>query len=208
MTPASDTPHGRRTGPCGESERHTAADGPRHAVPLQALAGVSLDSARSVGEVLQVVTDKAREIVAAHQAATSIIIGGNWARAINAISLSDTYAAWRTYDEQPDGSGIYRLVCEMNRPLRMTQAELEAHPAWRGFGKAVASHPPMRGWLAVPLTERHGRNIGLIQLSDKDEGDFTEEDETVLVQLAQMASVAIQNARSESRKARRLSKPR
>ncbi len=88
MIPASDTPHGRRTGPCGESERQTAADGPRHAVPLQALAGVSfvLDSARSVGEVLQVVTDKAREIVGANQAATSVIIGGNWARANNAIS--------------------------------------------------------------------------------------------------------------------------
>jgi len=26
------------------------------------------------------------------------------------------------------GSGIYRLVCQVNRPMRLTQAELEAHP--------------------------------------------------------------------------------
>ncbi len=160
----------------------------------------------SVGEVLQAVTEKAREIVGAHQAVTSIVVDGNWARAINAVSLSDKYAAWRTYDEQPDGSGIYRLVCQMNRPQRMTQAEMEAHPAWRAFGKAACKHPPMRGWLAAPLTGRHGYNIGLIQLSDKYEGDFTEEDEAILVQLAQTASAAIENVRSESRKTRRLSK--
>ncbi len=208
MIPSSDTPQGRRDGPHGESGSRESAERRRHAAALQQLAEAArvINSGRSVGEVLQAVTEQAREIVRAHQAVTSIVIDGNWARAINAISLSDKYAAWHTYDEQPDGSGIYRLVCEMSRPLRMTQPELEAHPAWRGFGKAAGKHPPMRGWLAAPLTGRHGSNIGLIQLSDKYEGDFTEEDEAVLVQLAQMASIAIQNARSESRKTRRLSR--
>ncbi|WDT79596.1 MAG: PAS domain S-box protein [Candidatus Manganitrophus sp.] len=42
---------------------------------------------------------------------------------------------------------------------------------------------------------RDGRNIGLIQLSDKEEGEFTQQDEAILVQMAQMASVAIENAR-------------
>ena len=181
-------------------------DDARRAAPLQRLAEASrrMNSASSVGEVLEVVAEKAREIVGAHQSAASVVVGGNWAQATNAVSLSDKYAGWREYDERPDGSGIYRLVCQMNRPLRMTQAELEAHPAWRGFGKAAAKHPPMRGWLAAPFTGRHGRNIGLIQLSDKHEGDFTEGDEAILVQLAQMASIAIEKARSESRKMRRL----
>jgi signal transduction histidine kinase/ActR/RegA family two-component response regulator len=64
----------------------------------------------------------------------------------------------------------------------------------------------MRGWLAVPLTSREGKNIGLIQLSDKYEGEFTQEDEAILVQLAQMASAAIENARlyQESQQANRL----
>jgi signal transduction histidine kinase/ActR/RegA family two-component response regulator len=64
----------------------------------------------------------------------------------------------------------------------------------------------MRGWLAVPLTTRDGKNIGLIQLSDKYEGEFTQEDEAILVQLAQMASATIDNARlyQESQQANRL----
>jgi signal transduction histidine kinase/ActR/RegA family two-component response regulator len=77
----------------------------------------------------------------------------------------------------------------------MTQAELEAHPRWKGFGDAADKHPPMRGWLAAPLVGRDGHNIGLIQLSDKYVGEFTPSDESILIQLAQMASVAVENAR-------------
>jgi signal transduction histidine kinase len=53
----------------------------------------------------------------------------------------------------------------------------------------------MRGWLAVPLVDRTGRNIGLIQASDKFDGDFTEQDEAILVQLASVAANGFENAR-------------
>ena len=63
----------------------------------------------------------------------------------------------------------------------------------------------MRGWLAAPLTGRDGRRIGVVQLSDKREGEFTAEDESIVVQLAQMASIAIENiAAAEAREANRL----
>ncbi len=158
-------------------------------------AALAINSALSIEEVLQVITEQARAIIGAHQSVTSMTINQNWAQAINAVSLSDKYAKWRDYDDKTDGSGIYACVCHMNRPMRMTQAELEAHSRWQGFGKYAEKHPPMRGWLAAPLTGRDGRNIGLIQLSDKYSGEFTEEDEAMIVQLAQMASVAIENAR-------------
>ena len=169
----------------------------QHTTRLQKLAEATLaiNSALSIEEVLQVITDQARSVIDAHQSVTSLTIDQNWSQAINSVSLSDKYAAWRDYDETTDGSGIYACVCHMNRPMRMTQAQLEAHPRWRGFGDAADKHPPMRGWLAAPLTGRDGRNIGLLQLSDKYEGDFTDEDEAIVVQLAQMASVAIENAR-------------
>jgi PAS domain S-box-containing protein len=70
-------------------------------------------------------------------------------------------------------------------------AELQAHPDWRGFGR----HLVMRGWLAVPLTGRNGQNIGLLQLSDKYEGEFTQQDEYVATEMAQLASIAIENVR-------------
>jgi signal transduction histidine kinase len=79
--------------------------------------------------------------------------------------------------------------------MRLTQEQLEAHPAWKGFGSHAARHPTMRGWLAVPLIDRKGKNIGLIQASDKVEGDFTEQDEAILVQLASIAANGFENAR-------------
>ena len=53
----------------------------------------------------------------------------------------------------------------------------------------------MRGWLAAPLIGRDGGNLGLIQLSDRYEDEFTETDETLLLQVAQTTSVALENAR-------------
>jgi PAS domain S-box-containing protein len=181
-----------------ELEREHLLARERHYVDqLQGLmtAALAINSALSVEQVLQMITEQAASIIGAHQSVTSMTIDQNWAQAINAIYLSDKYAQWRNYDEKPDGSGIYAYICELNRPMRMTQAELEAHPHWKGFGNASDKHPPMRGWLAAPLMGRDGHNIGLIQLSDKHEGEFTAADEAILVQLAQMASVAVENAR-------------
>lgn len=155
---------------------------------------LALNSTRSFNEIHQIITDQARLIIGAHQSVTSLTTGADFSQAVNALSLSDKYAPWRTFDAVADGSGIYAMICEMNRPVRMTQAELEAHPRWRGFGKHKHVHPPLRGWLAAPLIGRDGRNLGLMELSDKYTGDFDETDEAILVQLARMASVAMENA--------------
>jgi PAS domain S-box-containing protein len=164
-----------------------------------AAASVRLNAAPTLEAALEATTEAAREIVGANQAVTSMTIDGSFAQAITTVSLSDEYAEWRGYEGTPDGSGIYRLVCERNHPMRLTQEELERHPDWRGFGVEAGRHPPMRGWLAAPLIARGGQNLGLIQLSDRREGNFTEEDETVLVQLAQAASVAVERAQIEER---------
>jgi len=74
----------------------------------------------------------------------------------------------------------------------LTQAELEAHPAWEGFGLEASNHPPMRGWLAAPIIDRHGTNWGLIQVSDKYEGDFTEEDEQKFLRFAHLVSMQLE----------------
>ncbi|MEA2325052.1 MAG: hypothetical protein QOE68_11, partial [Thermoanaerobaculia bacterium] len=53
----------------------------------------------------------------------------------------------------------------------------------------------LRTLLAAPLLEREGEPAGLLMLAEKPNVAFTNDDETVLTQLAQMASVAVQNAR-------------
>jgi PAS domain S-box-containing protein len=177
-------------------ERKQAEDvSGKRAAQLRLLADVlpHINAATDAASVMEILTEEARTLIDAHQAVASMTIGADWTHAINAVSLSDKYAAWRGYETRPDGSGIYALVCASNRPMRMTQPELEAHPAWKDFGGEAGRHPPLRGWLAAPLVARDGRNLGLIQLSDKDEGDFTADDEYVLVQLAQIASVCLEN---------------
>jgi PAS domain S-box-containing protein len=180
-----------------ELEReHLLASERHYANQLQGLttAALAINSALSVEEVLQVITQQAAAIIGTHQSVTSMTINQDWEQAIHAMYLSEKYAQWQDYNAKPDGSGIYASVCRLNRPMRMTQAQLESNPHWRGFSNEAKNHPPMRGWLAAPLVGRDGDNIGLIQLSDKYEGEFTAADEAILVQLAQMASIAVENA--------------
>ena len=68
---------------------------------------------------------------------------------------------------------------------------MRAHPEWRNFGTEVGRHPPMRGWLAVPLIGSDRANYGFIQASDRLEGDFTDQDEASLVRLATLTSTAL-----------------
>lgn len=168
----------------------------QRATQLRALADAALaiNSTLSIDQRLQAIAEQARTIIGAHQSHANLRVNQDWAQSINAISLSEKYAPWRESPEKLDDTGIYSLVCQRNRPMRLTQAELEAHPAWKEFGTAD-KYPPLRGWLAAPLIGHNGKNIGLIHLSDKYEGDFSEQDEAIFVQLAQMASVAVENAR-------------
>ncbi|ROP99905.1 signal transduction histidine kinase [Stella humosa] len=175
-----------------------AAAGLEETRKLNLLARASLDLARtrSAETMLRSAAALTRSLVGAHQSVVvaSPLDGGP--PVVHAVSLSDRYAQWRGYEEAPTGAGIYRLVVESNKPMRLTQAELEAHPAWRGFGEASDRHPPMRGWLAVPLVGQDGSNIGVIQLSDRDQGDFSEADEAICQQFALMLSTLIENLRS------------
>ncbi len=172
----------------------------RRSTQLRQLAEAALETAAAptLEDTLELVTHAARRIIQAHQSVVSLTRGPDWSQAIDSVAMTEKYDSWKDYDTVPDGSGIYAWLCEGTGPARFTQEELEAHPRWNGFGAHAADHPPMRGWLAAPLTARDGRNLGLIQLSDKKDGsEFDEEDEAMLVQLAQLASAAIEQNLAE-----------
>ena len=144
---------------------------------------------------MQEIADQARGVIGAHQAWVSLNRGDGHEYAAHAQSLSEKYAKYHEMDGPVDGGGLEALVCETNRSLRLTQAELEVHPRWLGLGSHAVGHTPLRGWLAVPLTGRNGANVGVLQLSDKYEGEFTQQDEYVAVELAHLASAAVENSR-------------
>jgi GAF domain-containing protein len=108
------------------------------------------------------------------------------------FSLSPAYAPWRDYRPDPRGLGLHGLELEPGEVVRLTQDEVEAHPAWRNFGDQAGQHPPMRGWLATAICGDGGYRYGLLQLSDKRaEADFSEEDEVSLRELAHLVGAAL-----------------
>ena len=163
---------------------------------LQALARAALDisATLSLAEVLQLVTDRAREIVGAHQCVLTVADERSDQPAVT-TSLSRKYAKVVDYQGVPRTSMLYRQATTEQRTIRLSEEDLSGHPGLEGEVPGPVAASPLRGWLAAPLMQRDGVTIGLIQLSDRYEGDFSEEDEFVLVQLAQMASTAIETAR-------------
>jgi GAF domain-containing protein len=78
----------------------------------------------------------------------------------------------------PEGRGLFGLLIDDPRPLRL--ADIAAHPASSGFPDG---HPPMRGFLGVPVRVRDEVS-GNLYLTGKHGGsEFTEDDEAVLVAL-------------------------
>lgn len=151
----------------------------------------------AVDQVLRLTAEIARNLVGAHQSAAALIVSGNWQGAKKWFSLSSKYASWYEYRAPASGFGLHALVVNENIAIRLTQAEVEAHPSWKAFGSEASNHPPMRGWLAVPLIGRDKHNYGLLQLSDKyNNADFTEDDEQHLTQLAQLTATSLDALRA------------
>ncbi len=90
----------------------------------------------------------------------------------------------------PEGRGLLGLLIEDPHPLRL--ADIAAHPASSGF---PAGHPPMRSFLGVPVRVRDEVFGNLYLTNKRGGGEFTEDDEAVLVALGAAAGVAVENAR-------------
>ena len=165
----------------------TSADRPP-IIRLENQEVFSAHAAETFEDTLRVMAFRARQMLGAHQSAISYVPGGDFRAAVHVVSLSDKYARYRAYDVMPTGEGIWGLVVKNHAAVRMTEGELYSHPQFRNFsGLKTAQgleHPPMPGWLAAPVLRKGGGLLGVIQLSDKFEEEFTEDDLEQLTKLA------------------------
>lgn len=145
--------------------------------------------------MMQELAEQARGVIGAHQAVVSLAAEPGGGPGAHALSLSSEYAQYRNRPLLTHGFGIYARGCHGTRPVRMAQAALQEHADWCRVGSHADRERMLNGWLAVPLTGRDGQPIGLLQLSDKYEGEFIQQDEYVATELAQLASIAIVNVR-------------
>jgi len=165
-------------------------------------ASLAINSALSVQKIVEIATETARELIGTHQAISLMTPGNNAVHTAGYASYSDKHAAWRKKLPKLRDRGFESLIFSTNKPLRMTDVELEAHaPARTGSEDG----PLLHGLLTAPFMVRDGHNIGVILLSEKIAGEFTDDDQAILMQLSQMASVAVENAIfAEEREANRL----
>ena len=168
----------------------------RQAEQLQRLAeaSVGIHGAQTLDEAMDHISQTARELIGAHVAVAQLD-GGAGRTAVERRALSRKY---RPHSGMPIDEADLRwaaLVRESRKSVRFSQTELEANPAWTAACSRRFEGVTVRGLLAAPLVGSDGKALGTLQLTDREEGDFDASDEAILVQLAQTASVALENAR-------------
>jgi GAF domain-containing protein len=89
----------------------------------------------------------------------------------------------------PKGLGLLAAMVDDPRPIRLT--DLSADHRAVGF---PAGHPPMRALLRVPVVVR-GEVYGSLYLTEPAVGEFSAEDEKLVIAFAALAATAIANAR-------------
>jgi signal transduction histidine kinase len=149
----------------------------------------SVVSERDVDAVLRRVVDEACAITDATYGALGVMNdrGDALDRFITTGIDDDTHAA---IGDLPRGRGVLGVLISDARPLRLSR--VGSHPRSYGFPPA---HPPMSTFLGVPIRIR-GEAYGNLYLTEKAGGrDFDEVDEEAVGVLADIAGIAIDNAR-------------
>ena len=164
-----------------EAERAALAN----ASQLRRLMAAALTVNRPLSEmqILDVVAEQARRVMQSDQAVVSV--GTPPGEPVRAFSPADPGAMTVEALEQ--------LVTRSGRSARGGPGD--ASDVGSPSGNGARPGLPERPWLAAPLTDAAGNPIGSIVLIGAERGAFSPEDEAILVSIAQMASVALGNAR-------------
>jgi signal transduction histidine kinase len=151
-------------------------------------ASIALNSELSLENLLQKTVETAASLTGARYAALGVIdeSGASLERFVTTGIDEETRA---TIGDLPRGRGILGILIREAQPLRLTH--LGEDPRSVGF---PPGHPPMESFLGVPVMLR-GVAYGNLYLTEKEGGDFTDDDQELVTLLAAQAAVAIENAR-------------
>jgi two-component system, NarL family, sensor histidine kinase DevS len=150
-------------------------------------AVVAVGSHLELEEVLRHIIEAAVELVSARYGALGVIGEGGRLTEFVPVGLDESQIA--RIHHWPEGRGLLGELITNPRPLRLHDISADSRSS--GFPDG---HPPMRSFLGVPLRIRD-EVYGNLYLTEKQGGDFDEEDETLVQALAAAAGVAIENAR-------------
>jgi signal transduction histidine kinase len=151
-------------------------------------AARTIHRARSLDALLRQVVESAAQIVGARYAALGVIDPtGQHLEQFITVGVDEVTRT--RIGDLPRGQGVLGVLIRDAVPLRLE--DMSEDPRSVGF---PPGHPAMKGFLGVPIMLR-GHAYGNLYLTEKDTGDFTDEDQEVVELLASQAAVAIENAR-------------
>jgi two-component system, NarL family, sensor histidine kinase DevS len=150
--------------------------------------GIAINSELSLDGVLERIVEAAAQVTGARYAALGVIDQSG-----RGLERFVTYGMSREVQTEigdpPHGRGVLGVLINDARALRLH--DLSQDPRSVGF---PPGHPPMHSFLGAPILLR-GVAYGNLYLTEKNGGDFTEEDEELVTLLAAQAAVAVENAR-------------
>ena len=155
---------------------------------LAALATRGIAGVLDLDRVLQLITDRVRELAHAQYAALGIVDQdyGIERFITSGISRADR----ERIGPSPHGLGLLGVIAREAHPVRVHDIATDSRR--NGF---PSHHPDMHSLLGVPIGAK-GRSIGRLYLTNKQpSGDFTEDDERLVEMFALHAGIAIENAR-------------
>lgn len=167
----------------------------RRGLRLRAVAdaGLAINSAAGRDSILQVMVDQAREIIGAHLvfARTS----EERPDSLVFVSPSEKYPMWHRHADELVSWIVSTAGIDPSQPGYIPATDLESRMPQDTFGLSLGAPEQINGLLTVPLPEYESSNTGVFVAVDKMRGEFSDDDEAILTQLAQMAAVAISSAR-------------
>jgi signal transduction histidine kinase len=138
--------------------------------------------------VFERVIDAARELTGAKYAALGVLDASR-VRLERFLTSGIDDDTREMLGEPPSGHGVLGELIRHPQPLRLP--DVGGHPRSYGF---PIGHPPMETFLGVPILVG-GQAWGNLYLTEKEGGEFTDDDEQAVVMLARYAAIAIDNAR-------------
>jgi len=150
--------------------------------------GRGLVTKLSLEVVLDEILEAARELTGARYAALGVL-NEERTELERFLTVGIDVKTRRTIGDLPRGRGVLGVLIDDPQPLRTD--DVSGHPRSYGFPDG---HPPMHGFLGVPILIR-GESWGNLYLTEKEGEGFTDGDEEAAVVLADWAATAIDNAR-------------
>jgi len=149
--------------------------------------GAAISSELDLGDLLRVISQTTSQLLQAERSTVFLVDQGKgelWSRVAEGLEREEIRI--------PLASGVAGTVATTGAPIRIRDAYADPR-----FNPEVDRHTgyQTRNILCVPMRNPRGLVIGVFQVLNKREGDFTPLDEQLLVSLSSQAAVAVENAR-------------